>query len=48
MFDAETMNQIGNYDVKRGKFYWENVKSNNNYPWHEETKSYMSGCEHGD
>ena len=48
LFDAETMNQIGNYDVKRGKFYWENVKSNNNFPWHEETQSFMGGCEFGD
>lgn len=48
LYDAETMNQIGNYDVKRSKFYWENVKSNNNFPWHEETNSFMSGCEFGD
>lgn len=48
LFDAETMNEIGNYDVKRGKFYWENLKSSNNFPWHEETKSFMSGCEFGD
>jgi imidazolonepropionase-like amidohydrolase/Tol biopolymer transport system component len=48
LFDAETMNQIGNYDVKRGKFYWENSKSNNNFPFHEETKSFMQGCEFGD
>ncbi len=48
LFEAETMNQIGNYDVKRGKFYWENMKSNNNFPWHQETKSFMSGCEFGD
>ena len=48
LFDAETMNQIGNYDIKRGKFYWENVRSNNNYPWHEETQSFMGGCENGD
>jgi imidazolonepropionase-like amidohydrolase len=48
LFDAETMNQIGNYDVKRSSFYWENVKSNNNFPWHEETNSFMEGCEHGD
>ncbi|MDF2436280.1 MAG: amidohydrolase [Bacteroidota bacterium] len=44
LYDAETMNEIGNYDVKHGKFYWENAKSNNNFPWHEETNSYMDGC----
>ena len=48
LFDAETMNQIGNYDVKRGKFYWENSKANINYHWHEETQSFMGGCENGD
>jgi imidazolonepropionase-like amidohydrolase/Tol biopolymer transport system component len=48
LFDAETMNEIGNYDVKRSKFYFENSKSNNNFPWHEETKSFMQGCEFGD
>jgi imidazolonepropionase-like amidohydrolase/Tol biopolymer transport system component len=48
LFDAETMNQIGNYDIKRGKFYWENLKSNNNFPWHAETQSFMQGCEFGD
>ncbi|MFL5762825.1 MAG: amidohydrolase family protein [Bacteroidia bacterium] len=44
IYDAETMNQIGNYDVKRGKFYWENEKYNSNFPWHEETDSFMEGC----
>ncbi|MGZ4049927.1 MAG: amidohydrolase family protein, partial [Bacteroidia bacterium] len=48
LFDAETMNQIGNYDIKRGQFYWENSKSNNNFPWHAETQSFMQGCENGD
>lgn len=48
LFDAETMNQIGNYDVKRGKFYFENSKGNNNFEWHEESKSFMGGCEFGD
>jgi len=48
LFDAETMNELGNYDVKRSKFYWENTKANNNFPWHEETNSFMGGCENGD
>lgn len=48
LFETETMNQIGNYDVKRTKFYWEGQKTNNNFPWHEETKSFMQGCEFGD
>ena len=48
VFDTETMNQIGNYDVKRTPFYFERSKGNNNFPWHEETHSYMEGCENGD
>ncbi len=38
LYDAETMNQIGNYDVKRSKFYWENSKGSGNFPWHEQTE----------
>lgn len=35
LYDAETMNQTGNYDVKRGKFFWENVNNTGNFQWHE-------------
>ncbi len=35
LFDAETLNEIGNYDRKRSKFYWENNKYNASFPWHE-------------
>jgi len=38
LYDAETMNQIGNYDVKRSKFYWETSKGTGNFPWHEQTE----------
>ncbi len=34
IYDCETMNEIGNYDTKRGKFYWEG-KYNSTFPWHE-------------
>jgi len=27
MDDAETMNEIGNYDRPRGRFYWETGKN---------------------
>ncbi|HKR04031.1 MAG TPA: amidohydrolase family protein [Bacteroidia bacterium] len=37
LFDAETMNETGNYDVKRSKFYWENVNNTGNFKWHEHT-----------
>lgn len=35
LYDAETLNQIGNYDVKRSKFFWENVNNTGNFDWHE-------------
>lgn len=34
LYDAETMNEIGNYDRKRGKFYWEHEGANCNFPAH--------------
>jgi Tol biopolymer transport system component len=48
MYETSTMNQIGNYDVKCGNFYWNNAKTNSNFEWHEESKSFMGGCEFGD
>jgi imidazolonepropionase-like amidohydrolase len=41
LFDAETLNEIGNYDRKRGKFWWENAAFNQKFPWHESTNSFM-------
>jgi Tol biopolymer transport system component/imidazolonepropionase-like amidohydrolase len=38
LYDAETMNEIGNYDNKRGKFYWEVNRNADSFPWHMETK----------
>ena len=37
LYDSETMNEVGNYDVKRGKFYWEGGKNADSFPWHEES-----------
>lgn len=45
LYDAETMNEMGNYTAKRSKFYWENNKYNASFPWHEETHSYDEVCE---
>ncbi len=45
LYDTDTMNEIGNYDKKRTKFYWELPGSGNNYPLIEGTHSFMtSGC----
>lgn len=49
LYDTETMNEIGNYDKKRTKFYWEMPGSGNNYPLIEGTNSFMTsgcGCRH--
>jgi imidazolonepropionase-like amidohydrolase len=36
LYDAETMNEIGNYDRKRGPFFWEIGRNAESFPWHEE------------
>ena len=41
LFDTATMNEIGNADKKRTKFYWELDGSGNSYPFHVETNSFM-------
>lgn len=41
LYDCDTMNEIGNYDRKRSKFWWENNRYNNAFPWHEESGSFM-------
>lgn len=35
LYDAETMNEIGNYNTTRGKFFWELGRNADSYPWHE-------------
>jgi len=37
LYDSETMNEVGNYDNKRPKFYWELSKNAETFPWHTET-----------
>lgn len=47
LYDTETMNEIGNHPKERGKFYWENSKYNEAFPWHEESNSFtreQCGC----
>jgi hypothetical protein len=34
LYDSSNMNEIGNREVTRGKFYWENLKTGNAFPWH--------------
>ncbi|AKA33800.1 amidohydrolase family protein [Flagellimonas lutaonensis] len=45
LYDAETMNEIGNTTKERGMFWWENNKYNAAFPWHEEAQSFSRpGC----
>ncbi|MCC7302347.1 MAG: PD40 domain-containing protein [Bacteroidia bacterium] len=42
LFDCDTMDELGLRERTRGKFYWENPKWINGFPWHE------NGHGHGD
>ena len=41
IYDAATMNEIGNYDNKRTKFFFEQPGSGNGFPFYLETNSHM-------
>ncbi|MCF8293250.1 MAG: amidohydrolase family protein [Chitinophagaceae bacterium] len=43
LFDAETMNEIGNYNKPRGQFFWELNKSSEAFHYHEGSNSFMTG-----
>ena len=47
LFDAAQMNEIGNYNRPRTKFYWELNKNVNNFPWHDQTVDEQQGCSCG-
>jgi imidazolonepropionase-like amidohydrolase/Tol biopolymer transport system component len=40
LYDCDTMNEIGNYDKKRGKFWWEIPGYNSAFPWHDTTEGH--------
>jgi len=47
LYDSETMNEIGNYDIPRTKFYWEQNKYSSNFEYHQLARSFMRptcGC----
>ncbi|MDO1450036.1 amidohydrolase family protein [Rhodocytophaga aerolata] len=45
LLESETLNEVGNYDRKRSKFYWENTRYSQAFPWHEDSHSFMeSNC----
>jgi imidazolonepropionase-like amidohydrolase/Tol biopolymer transport system component len=41
LYDSETMNETGNYDKKRSKFFFEQPGGNNSFPYYETTGSCM-------
>ena len=45
LYDAETMDEIGNRPKKRAPFFWENEAYNQAFPWHEDANGFMDrGC----
>jgi len=40
LYDTETMNEIGNHDNPRTKFYWEQDGYNDNFEWHADTHTF--------
>lgn len=45
LYDADQMNEIGNTNKTRPKFYWEFSKNAGSFSWHDETLEDGSGCE---
>lgn len=43
LYDAQTMNEVGNDPKERGEFYWENNKYNASFDWHLEGQTH-GGC----
>ena len=43
LFDAATMNEVGNQERKPGKFWWENNKYASTFDWHEGTDTRFEG-----
>ncbi len=45
MFEAATMNEVGNRERKRGKFFWEHNNYNEQFGWHENSSGvHHVGC----
>ena len=47
LYDAATMNEIGNYNKPRTKFYWEQNKNYEFFPLLNETETVEGGCSCG-
>lgn len=44
LFDSETLNETGNYNKTRSRFYWELTKNVDSFPWHDETSEEECSC----
>jgi imidazolonepropionase-like amidohydrolase/Tol biopolymer transport system component len=44
LFDASTMNEIGNHVRPRQKFFWELGKNSDSFPWHNVSETETCGC----
>jgi Tol biopolymer transport system component/imidazolonepropionase-like amidohydrolase len=44
LYDAETMNEVGNVNKPRTKFFWESGKNVDSFPWHDESDTEGCGC----
>lgn len=40
LYETETMNEIGNHNTPRSKFFWEQEGHNDNFEWHAESHSF--------
>ena len=50
LYDTKTMDEIGNHEKPRAKFYWEHNKYSKVFQWYEVTQSFTlpgCGCEIG-
>ncbi|QKX06233.1 amidohydrolase family protein [Aquimarina sp. TRL1] len=43
LYDTETMHEIGNHPKERTQFWWENIRYNTAFPWHEASHSFSRG-----
>jgi Tol biopolymer transport system component/imidazolonepropionase-like amidohydrolase len=49
IYEAETMNEVGNYSIERLPFYWEQEGFNDNFDWHSESQGFSKtscSCRH--
>ena len=44
LYDVQSMNEVGNYDEPRTKFYWEIDGYNDNFNWHDEANGLRPHC----